>query len=85
VPLHLLIAAIAAPLLVAADIVPIDPTQVTIVGLLLAIGAAGLKRLWVFGWTYSEAAADRDFWRDTALKAMGHTDAALAVATKASK
>ena len=24
---------------------------------------------------------DRDFWRDTALKSMGHTDQALAVAT----
>lgn len=68
-----------------------DSTQITVVGLLLAIGAAGLRGLWVWGWVYKsrekdllaqleERTADRDFWRGTALKAMGHTDKALNVA-----
>lgn len=66
---------------------PLTPEQLTIIGLLLAIGGLGLKKLWVFGWVYETALAalaemrrDRDFWRDIALKAMGHTDKALAVA-----
>jgi len=64
--------------------------QITIIGLLLAIGGAGLKKLWVFGWTYAdkvkdlaEMTADRDFWRDTALKSMVHTDKAIRVAKAA--
>lgn len=66
-----------------------DPQQLTVLGVLLAIGAAGLKKLWVWGWTYQEKVdevvemtKDRNFWRDTALKAMGHTDKALEVAEK---
>ena len=59
----------------------LDPQQVTIVALLFAIGAAGLKKLWVFGWTYAEKdqdlqemTTDRDFWRDTALASLTHVD-----------
>lgn len=67
----------------------LDPQQVTIIALLFALGAAGLKKLWVFGWTYAEKVrdlydmtVDRNFWRDIALKSMGHTDVALDVAEK---
>lgn len=49
-----------------------------------AVVAAGVKGLWVFGWVYqalqkqlAEMTRDRDFWRDVALKSMGHTDKAL--------
>lgn len=62
----------------------LDPNQTTIVGLLLALGAAGLKKLWVFGWTYADKVkdladmtTDRNFWRDTALKSLVHVDQAL--------
>lgn len=62
----------------------LDSNQLTIVGVLTAIGLAGLKRLWVFGWTYTEKdkdltemTEDRNFWRDTALQSMGHVDTAL--------
>lgn len=58
----------------------LTPEQITIIGLLLAIGGAGLKKLWVFGWTYADVVKDRDFWRDTALKSMGHTDRAIRTA-----
>jgi hypothetical protein len=71
--------------------VNLDPQQVTVLGLVLAIGMAGLKKVWVWGWTYAEKVAelveqlaetkkDRDFWRDIALRSMGHTDRALDVA-----
>ena len=59
----------------------LTPEQISIIGLLFAIGAAGLKKLWVFGWTYSEKdedltdmTKDRDFWRDTALASLTHVD-----------
>ena len=65
----------------------LDPQQTTVVALLLAIGGAGVLKQWVFGWVYrekdddlQEMTKDRDFWRDTALKALGHTDKALDVA-----
>lgn len=64
-----------------------DPQQVTIIVLLFGIGAAGLAKKWVFGWVYAaledrlvKTEKDRDFWRDTALTALGHTDKALDVA-----
>lgn len=67
----------------------LDPQQITIVALLFGLGAAGLKKYWVFGWQYADKMAemvkleeDRNFWRDTALKALGHTDKALEVAAK---
>lgn len=70
----------------------LDPQQIGIVGIVLAIGVAGRAKVWVWGWTYVEKVADlvkqlaemktdRDFWRDTALKSMGHTDKALEVAS----
>ena len=61
-----------------------QPDQLTLLGLIGAIAAAGLAKLWVFGWTYAdkvkdlgEMTIDRNFWRDTALKSMGHVDKAL--------
>lgn len=63
---------------------PLTPEQWTLLGLVGVIAAAGLRRLWVFGWTYADKVkdlgdmtVDRDFWRDTALKSMGHVDKAL--------
>lgn len=58
----------------------IDPQQVTVIAVLFGIGAAGLAKKWVFGWTYAALEKDRDFWRDVALKSLGHTDKALDVA-----
>ena len=70
----------------------LDPQQVTIVALLFAIGGAGLRKLWVWGWVLedkkSELAAmtvDRDFWRDTALKAISHTDKAIDVVDRTTR
>lgn len=67
----------------------LDPQQVTIVGLLFAIGAAGMRKVWVWGWTLADKedqlkamTVDRDFWRDTALRAIGHTDKAIDVVAK---
>jgi hypothetical protein len=68
-----------------------DPQQLTIAGILIAIGLAGVRKDWVFGWVYRakvesdqqsllEMTSDRDFWRDIALKSMGHTEKALDVA-----
>lgn len=59
----------------------LDPSQWTLLTFIVAIGAAGLRQLWVWGWTYAEVKKDRDFWRNTALKALGHTDKALDIAS----
>lgn len=67
-----------------------DPQQITVVALVFGIGAAGLAKKWVFGWIYEAAiasllkqladmTADRNFWRDSTLAAMRHTDKALDV------
>jgi hypothetical protein len=63
--------------------------QLGLGGLLLMTLVLGHRRLWVFGWVLEEASKDldemridRDFWRDTALKSIRHTDKALDVADK---
>lgn len=67
-----------------AQLQGLDPQQITVISVLVGLGLAGLRKMWVFGWTYTdketdlaEMTKDRDFWRDTALKAMGHVDQAL--------
>lgn len=55
---------------------------VVLAGIIGAVIGAGIRRAWVWGWTYTEMRAERDFWRDTALQAMGHTDKAIDVADK---
>lgn len=66
-----------------------DPNQLTVAAIAVGLAVAGVGKLWVFGWTYADKVKDldsmeqdRDFWRDTALKSMGHTDTALDVAAK---
>lgn len=36
---------------------------------------AGSRKLWVWGWQYREMEADRDFWRDVALRTVDITEA----------
>lgn len=70
-----------------------NPEQLTIIGMLIGIGGAGLAKQWVFGWIYrdhiqakdvqiEELKEDLNFWRDATLQALGHTDKALEVAGK---
>jgi hypothetical protein len=56
----------------------IDPTIViaAIATLSAALGTAARM-------IYVDLRRDRDFWRDTALKALGHTDRAIELAAKA--
>jgi hypothetical protein len=72
--------------------ISLDPQQVTLVTVLFAIGAAGLRRLWVFGWTYAdkvidlaEMTKDRNFWRDMALNLLETNDKAIEVAAKGTR
>jgi len=53
----------------------IDPTVV--IAAITAISAAAGRAVWI---VYADLRRDRDFWRKTALDAMGHTDKALEVA-----
>jgi hypothetical protein len=48
-----------------------------VIGVIGAIAAAGIAKVWVFGWTYSEMRTDRNFWRETAMKSMKHVDKTL--------
>jgi predicted MFS family arabinose efflux permease len=43
------------------------PEQITLAGVLVAIGVAGAAGKWVFGWIYDDMVKDRDWWRDRAL------------------
>jgi hypothetical protein len=61
----------------------LSPEQViAVAGIIGAVVGAGIRRAWVWGWTYTEMRDDRDFWRSTALTAMGHTDKAIDVVDK---
>ena len=62
----------------------LTPEQTAAVaGILGTVIVAGIKGIWVFGWTYQKAIADAEFWRSTALKSMGHTDHAVNTASSA--
>lgn len=59
----------------------LTPEQVAAVaGILGAVIVSGIKKVWVWGWTYNSVVEDRDFWRTTALKSMGHADKAIDIA-----
>ena len=67
----------------------LTPEQSAVVaGVIVAVVTAGLKGLWVFGWVHkaivssltkqlTDMTRDRDYWRNIALRSMGHTDRAL--------
>lgn len=63
----------------------LDPVVVfaAITTVLTAVIGTGIRKVWVWGWVLADMESERDFWRDTALKAMGHTDKAITVAEKA--
>lgn len=48
-----------------------------VIGVLVIIIVGGIKKLWVWGWQYREMEKDRDFWRDTALRALNISEAAV--------
>lgn len=61
----------------------LTPEQVVAVaGILTAVIGAGLRKVWVWGWTYQQVVEDRDFWRKIALQSMGHADKAIDIAAK---
>lgn len=43
----------------------------------MALLLLGHRRIWVFGWQYTEVEQDRDFWRDLYLRTYQITDAAV--------
>jgi hypothetical protein len=57
--------------------VTIDPTVVIAAISALSTGIGYIARR-----VYLDLKADRDFWRDTALTAIRHTDKAIDIATK---
>lgn len=55
-------------------------------GGLLAFALIGGFRGWyVWGRQYGEMVRERDFWRDVALRSMGHTERAIELAATATK
>ena len=52
------------------------PEQITLAGVLIAIGVAGAAGKWVFGWVYRAMEEDRNFWRDRALGMTGLAEVA---------
>ena len=53
-----------------------------VVGLLIFILVGGSRRIWVWGYQLTEMQADRDRWRDLALKVMGQVDRTAGVADR---
>lgn len=60
----------------------VTPEQITLAGVLVAIGVAGAAGKWVFGWVYTAMVKDRDFWRDKALSSTGLAEIATDEAEK---
>lgn len=67
----------------------VDPTNAAdflsragVVGALLLAMWAGATRRWVWGYQLDEMRADRDMWRDIALRSIGQTSRTVDVATK---
>lgn len=48
-----------------------NPERLTIIGLLVTILVSGIRRDWVFGWTYAEMARRAERFEDLALKTLG--------------
>ena len=49
------------------------------------VTAAGVRQMWVFGWTYRAKAVEADFWRDAFLRSVGQTDQAIQVVKKVTR
>lgn len=65
----------------------IDPVAViAAIGTILGtVVGAGVRQVWVFGWTYRAKADESDFWRDAFLRAVGQTEQAIRVAKKVTR
>lgn len=57
----------------------LDPVAVlaAIGTILSSVVAAGIKRVWVWGYQLADMEEDRDFWRDTALRSLSNADKAI--------
>lgn len=53
-----------------------------IIGLLIVFVIGGVRKWWVFGWMYRELEAERDVWKELALKGTKLTGAAIKVAER---
>ncbi len=51
-----------------------------VVGLLVLILAGGMRRWWVWGWTYDDIVAERDTWKDLALSGTSLAERAVNLA-----
>lgn len=56
-----------------------DPERITIIGLLLAIIISGVRKDWVFGWTYHEMRGRAERFEDLALKTLGLAERMTAI------
>lgn len=53
-----------------------------VIGVLVFVLVGGARKVWVFGYQFEEMQADRDRWRDLALKVMGQVDRTAVVADR---
>ena len=69
----------------------LDPMVVlaSIGAITTAVIGAGVRKVWVWGWTYVDMEKDRDFWRSRALRgasiaeqAIGTTEKAISIAVR---
>lgn len=51
-----------------------------LVGLLVLIIVGGAKRMWVFGWVYENALAEKDEWKELALSGTTVAEKAVSAA-----
>ena len=56
--------------------------DVGVLGLLILIIYGGIKQKWVYGWQYREIVADRDEWKQIALRGTALAEQATHVASE---
>lgn len=55
-----------------------------LVTVIVSVIGAGIRKVWVWGWTYQAEVEEKLFWRAAALKLMNHVDAAIGIVERKS-
>jgi hypothetical protein len=62
-----------------------DPERLTVIGLLVIVIVSGMRRDWVWGWTYQEMRARAERFEELALKTLGLAERMTDIAERVGK